>query len=249
MEMCERNPLNPGYVGSLLNFAPPDSLYLSNLRGNGAHMPGLHQLPYGRRDVCAHPWTPSSSCGPAPPPAQARAFGGFCPPFVSGGHVKAHLEAQQEEARCFQETSRKTEESCGPDGAYASEHGLRAYSELDGSVTQLGPESAAPLNSTKQEPDPTETASTEACCRTTFGQGVPWCSSHVKTRKKRKPYSKLQLAELENEFLMHEFITRQKRKELSDRLELSDQQVKIWFQNRRMKKKRLMVREQAFSVY
>lgn len=165
MEMCERNPLSSGYVGSLLNFAPPDALYLSNLRGNGAHMPGLHQLPYSRRDVCAHPWTPSSSCGAAAPPAQARAFGGFC------GHVKAHLEAQLDEARCFQETSRKTGEPCGPDGAYASEHALRGYSELDGSVTQLGPESAAPLNVTKQEQEPTGRASSEACCRTTFGQG------------------------------------------------------------------------------
>lgn len=166
MEMCERNPLHPGSVGSLLNFAP-EPLYLSNLRGNGAHVPGLHQLPYSRRDVCAHPWTPSSSCGPAAPPAQARAFGGFCPPFV-GGHVKAHLGAQLEEARCFQETLRKTEESCGPDGAYPSEHELRGYPELHGSVTQLGPESAAP-NGTKLELDPTEGAS--ACCRTTSGQG------------------------------------------------------------------------------
>nr|ALB00296.1 homeobox protein HOXD12a [Kryptolebias marmoratus] len=254
--MCERNPLSPGYVGSLLNFAPPESLYLSNLRSNGAHIPGLHQLPYGRREVCAHPWTPPSSCGPAaPPPTQNRVFGGFCPPFVSvnagssGGHAKVHLEAQQEEARCFQETSRKPEESGGQDGVYAAEHGLRGYSELDGCVTQLGPDSAAPLNCTKQEPNPTETSSSEACCRTTFGQGVPWCSSHVKTRKKRKPYSKPQLAELENEFLLNEFITRQKRKELSDRLDLSDQQVKIWFQNRRMKKKRLMMREHAFSAY
>ncbi|KAM6934391.1 homeobox protein Hox-D12a [Xenentodon cancila] len=261
MEMCERNPLNPGYVGSLLNFAPPESLYFANLRGNGAHIPGLHQLPYNRREVCSLPWTSSSSCasGPAAAPAQGRAFDGYCPPFLpssvslssdsASGHIKTHLE--ESGARCFQNTVRK--ESGRQDDVYASEHGVRGYSELDngshGSAAQLDPDSAAPLNLNGTKREHSLTSSGGACSRMTFGQGAPWSSSQVKTRKKRKPYSKPQLAELENEFLMSEFINRQKRKELSDRLDLSDQQVKIWFQNRRMKKKRLMMREQAFSAY
>ncbi|XP_068185775.1 homeobox protein Hox-D12a [Antennarius striatus] len=258
MEMCERNPLNPGYVGSLLNFAPPESLYFSNLRGNGAHIPGLHQFPYNRREVCTLPWTSSSSCtsGPAVPP-QSRAFGGYCPPFLSNsvsssGSVKAHLE---ETARCFQTTTHQSEESGRPDDIYAGDHGNnteRGYSDLSrphGSAAQIDAVDSLNVNGTKQDHNPVHPASRHTCSRTTFAEGAPWCSSQVKTRKKRKPYSKLQLAELENEFMMNEFINRQKRKELSDRLDLSDQQVKIWFQNRRMKKKRMMMREQAFSAY
>ncbi|XP_028292552.1 homeobox protein Hox-D12a [Gouania willdenowi] len=261
MEMCERNPLNPAYVGSLLNFAPPDSLYFSNLRSNGAHIPGLHQLPYNRREVCTLPWTSSSSCasGTAAQP-QSRAFGGYCPPFLSnsvsintnptGGYIKENLE---ENARCFQG---KSEEAGRQEGGYAGELGARpGYSVLhnrpQSSAGHCDPDSAGSMsvNGPKQEQNSSHTSPSVTCSRTTFDQGAPWCSSQVRTRKKRKPYTKLQLAELENEFMMNEFINRQKRKDLSNRLDLSDQQVKIWFQNRRMKKKRLMMREQAFSAY
>ncbi|KAM9804860.1 homeobox protein Hox-D12a [Neosynchiropus ocellatus] len=240
MDMCERTPLTPGYVGSLLNLAP-DSLYFSNLRGNGAHVHGLHHIPYNRREVCTLPWTSSGSCTSAPAaPPQSRAFSGYCPPFLSGAVNAAPVKTLLEEPL-------KPELGGGQEDVYGEPH-ARGYS--DGSVVQLGPDHSRVTDDNKLQ-SLSHPAAGHSGPRTAFpeGQGAPWCSAQVKSRKKRKPYTKPQLAALEHEFMMNEFITRQKRKELSDRLDLSDQQVKIWFQNRRMKKKRLMMREQAFAVY
>lgn len=43
---------------------------------------------------------------------------------------------------------------------------------------------------------------------------------------------------MDKEFQSHEYITRERRIELSLSLGLSERQVKTWFQNRRMKQKR-----------
>ena len=61
----------------------------------------------------------------------------------------------------------------------------------------------------------------------------------LKQRRRRTAFTSQQLLELEREFQTKKYLTVEERSQIASGLKLSDVQVKIWFQNRRAKWKRV----------
>ena len=73
----------------------------------------------------------------------------------------------------------------------------------------------------------------------TSSDGSDAATTHSKSRRRRTAFSTHQLIELEREFQAKKYLSLTERSQIAHQLRLSEVQIKIWFQNRRAKWKRV----------